>query len=88
MLEKLAQRERRAAEPISDELFALDEALRQFEIEEPEKARLVQLRYFARLSLSDAVDALGISLATAKDRRRGMVRVRITKPKCRKLWPC
>jgi RNA polymerase sigma factor (TIGR02999 family) len=49
-----------------DELLALDEALRQFEIEDPEKARLVKLRYFAGLSLSDAADALGISLATAK----------------------
>jgi RNA polymerase sigma factor (TIGR02999 family) len=49
-----------------DDLLALDEALRQFEIEDPLKARLVKLRYFAGLTLPDAAAALGISLATAK----------------------
>jgi RNA polymerase sigma factor (TIGR02999 family) len=50
----------------ADELLALDDALRQFEIEDPAKARLVKLRYFAGLTLSDAAAALGISEATAK----------------------
>jgi RNA polymerase sigma factor (TIGR02999 family) len=54
--------EERAAE----DLLALDEALRQFEAEDPLKARLVKLRYFAGLSLADAAEALGISPATAK----------------------
>ncbi len=49
-----------------DELLALDEALRQLEIEDPFKARLVKLRYFGGLSLPEAAAALGISLATAK----------------------
>jgi len=49
-----------------DELMALDTALRQFEIEDPLKARLVKLRYFAGLTLPEAAAALGISLATAK----------------------
>jgi RNA polymerase sigma factor (TIGR02999 family) len=49
-----------------DYLLALDEALRQLEIEEPLKARLVNLRYFAGLSLHDAALALGISPASAK----------------------
>ena len=49
-----------------DELLALDDALRQFEIEDPLKARLVKLRYFAGLPLPEAAAALGISLATAK----------------------
>jgi RNA polymerase sigma factor (TIGR02999 family) len=49
-----------------EELLALDEALRQFEVEEPEKAQLVKLRYFAGLPLPEAAAALGISLATAK----------------------
>jgi RNA polymerase sigma factor (TIGR02999 family) len=50
----------------ADDLLALDEALRQFEQEEPLKARLVKLRFFAGLSLHDAAEALGISPATAK----------------------
>ena len=50
----------------ADELLALDDALRQFEIEDPAKARLVKLRYFAGLTLPDAAAALGISEATAK----------------------
>jgi RNA polymerase sigma factor (TIGR02999 family) len=50
----------------ADDLLALDEALRQLEAEEPLKARLVQLRYFAGLSLQEAAAALGISAATAK----------------------
>jgi RNA polymerase sigma factor (TIGR02999 family) len=49
-----------------DQLLALDEALRQFEIEDPLKAQLVKLRYFAGLPLVDAAAAMGISLATAK----------------------
>jgi RNA polymerase sigma factor (TIGR02999 family) len=61
------------AAPVADpkleadfDLLALDEALRQFEIEEPLKARLVKLRFFAGLSLEDAAKAAGISVATAK----------------------
>jgi RNA polymerase sigma factor (TIGR02999 family) len=49
-----------------DDLLALDDALQQFEVEEPLKARLVKLRYFAGLSLQDSAEVLGISLATAK----------------------
>jgi len=36
------------------------------EAEDPAKARLVKLRYFAGLSIRDAAAALGISDATAK----------------------
>jgi len=49
-----------------EQLLALDEALRQFELEDPLKAQLVKLRYFAGLPLVDAAAAMGISLATAK----------------------
>jgi RNA polymerase sigma factor (TIGR02999 family) len=49
-----------------DDLLALDEALRQFEIEDPSRAQLVKLRYFAGLSLQEAAAALGISVASAK----------------------
>ena len=54
-----------ADQPAAD-LLALDGALRQLEAEDPGKARLVQLRYFAGLSLPQAAAALGISLASAK----------------------
>ena len=50
----------------AEDLLALDEALRQFEGEDPLKARLVTLRYFAGLSLAEAADALGVSVAAAK----------------------
>ena len=49
----------------SDQLLALDEALERFGQEEPEKARLVTLRFFAGLSIEEAAEALGISRATA-----------------------
>ncbi len=50
----------------TDDLLTLDEALQQLESEDPLKARLVKLRYFAGLALPEAAQALGISLATAK----------------------
>src|SRR5947199_1196700 len=40
-----------------EDLLALDEALGQLEAEDPFKARLVKLRYFAGLSLQDAAQA-------------------------------
>ncbi len=49
-----------------EDLLDLDDALTRFAAEEPDKARLVQLRFFAGLSTPDAADALGISLATAE----------------------
>jgi len=51
-----------------DKLLALDEALSRLAVEDPAKAELVKLRYFAGLSLEEAADILGISLATAKRR--------------------
>jgi RNA polymerase sigma factor (TIGR02999 family) len=49
-----------------DDLLELDEALSRFADEEPGKARLVQLRFFAGLSTPEAAAALGISVATAE----------------------
>ncbi|WP_406700479.1 ECF-type sigma factor [Singulisphaera sp. Ch08] len=49
----------------TDDLLALDEALSTLEAEEPDKAKLVKLRYFAGLSVADAAEVLGISRATA-----------------------
>jgi RNA polymerase sigma factor (TIGR02999 family) len=55
------------AEPArSEELLALDEALTRFAAEDPAKAELVKLRYFAGLTIEESAAALGISLATAK----------------------
>ena len=47
------------------DLLALDEALTRFATEDPVKAQLVTLRYFAGLSVQEAADTLGISRATA-----------------------
>lgn len=49
----------------SDELLDLDEALTAFAQEDARKARLVELRYFAGLSLEEAARVLEISPATA-----------------------
>jgi RNA polymerase sigma factor (TIGR02999 family) len=49
----------------ADELLALNEALDRLAVEDPTKAELVKLRYFAGLSVQEAALALGISRATA-----------------------
>jgi RNA polymerase sigma factor (TIGR02999 family) len=49
-----------------EDLLDLDDALTRFAAEEPAKARLVQLRFFAGLSTPEAAAALGISAATAE----------------------
>lgn len=54
-----------APEP-ADDLIALDEALERLSGIDPVKAQLVQLRYFAGLTIEQAADALRISPATAK----------------------
>jgi RNA polymerase sigma factor (TIGR02999 family) len=50
----------------SIDLLALDEALSRLAAEQPRKAELVKLRYFAGLTIAEAAAALGISLATAE----------------------
>ena len=52
--------------PISDDLLALDEALTKLAETDAEAAKLVQLRYFAGLTVQEAADVLGISSRTAK----------------------
>lgn len=49
----------------SDELLALDEALARLAQEDPTKAELVKLRYFAGLSVEEAAGVIGVSRATA-----------------------
>ena len=48
-----------------EELLALDEALNRLAAEQPQKAQLVKLRYFAGLTTEEAAQALGISVRTA-----------------------
>ena len=58
-----------AAEPLAPDprhdLIALDAALTRLAAADPQAARLVELRYFAGLSVPEAADALGVSPRTA-----------------------
>jgi RNA polymerase sigma factor (TIGR02999 family) len=49
-----------------EQLIALDDALTQLAVEDPEAAQLVNLRFFAGLTLKDAADSLGLALRTAE----------------------
>ena len=48
-----------------EEVLALDEALTRLAAEDPEAAQVVQLHFFAGLSIEQAAAALGVSRATA-----------------------
>jgi RNA polymerase sigma factor (TIGR02999 family) len=63
-----------AAPELDEELLALDEALEQLAAKDPQKARLVELRYFAGLTSEQAAQVLGISPTTA-DRHWAYARV-------------
>jgi RNA polymerase sigma factor (TIGR02999 family) len=52
------------AEP-SEQLVSLDEGLSLLSERHPEKAQLVTLRYFAGLTIAEAAEAIGVSVATA-----------------------
>lgn len=54
-----------AVDSTGEELFAVDAALSKLAIREPELAKLVELRFFAALTLEQAADVLNISLRTA-----------------------
>ncbi len=49
-----------------DDLIALDEALNSLEERDARKAELVKLRHFAGLTMEQAANALGVSIATAE----------------------
>jgi RNA polymerase sigma factor (TIGR02999 family) len=53
-----------APEPRED-LIALDAALTKLAVEDPQVARLVELRHFAGLTVAEAADMLGVSPRTA-----------------------
>jgi RNA polymerase sigma factor (TIGR02999 family) len=46
------------------DVIALDDALARLALIDPKKARLVDLRYFAGLSIPEAAAVLGVSTAT------------------------
>ena len=54
-----------AAPEADEEMLALDEALDKLAVQDPAKARLVELRYFAGLTGEQAAAVLGISPTTA-----------------------
>src|SRR2546427_12313953 len=65
--EKLGLGEARAvAVGPSDQLLALDEALKQLEEKEPCLSRIVELRFFGDLSEEETGEVLGISVRTVK----------------------
>ena len=53
-----------AVPEVREDLLALDEALDRLAAADPEAARLVQLRYFAGLTLAEAAQVLGVSPRT------------------------
>ena len=57
-----------AAAASDDMLPALDAALTRLEQLDPEQARIVELRFFAGLSVEEAAAVLGLSPATLKRR--------------------
>jgi RNA polymerase sigma factor (TIGR02999 family) len=50
----------------ASELVALDEALRELEKIDPQKGRVVELRYFAGLSIEETAEVLNISPTTVR----------------------
>jgi RNA polymerase sigma factor (TIGR02999 family) len=54
-----------AVDSTGDDLFAVDAALARLATREPVIARLVELRFFAGLTLEEAAECLGISPRTA-----------------------
>lgn len=55
-----------AVEPPSIDVLALDEAIGRMECEDPRKARIVMLRYFAGLTEAEVAETLDISLRTVE----------------------
>lgn len=49
-----------------DQLLALDEAISELELEDPEKAKVVELRFFAGMKHEEVAMAMGVSAVTAR----------------------
>jgi RNA polymerase sigma factor (TIGR02999 family) len=61
----LSKADRKAEEPDIN-LLALDDALQRLDALDPQKTRIVELRYFGGLTIEETAEALGISPATVK----------------------
>jgi RNA polymerase sigma factor (TIGR02999 family) len=61
----LSRVDRSASAPDLD-LLALDEALGRLEALDPQKSRIVELRYFGGLGIEETAEVIGISPATVK----------------------
>src|ERR1041385_7235112 len=55
-----------AADATPESIVAINDALEAFSAEDSLKAELVKLRFFGGLTLTQAAEAMGLSLATAK----------------------
>ncbi len=51
--------------PAEEELLDIDEALTRLAAEDAQAARLIELRYFAGLSVADAAEVVGLSRSAA-----------------------
>jgi RNA polymerase sigma-70 factor (ECF subfamily) len=49
------------------ELLALDEALRRLEAMDPRQGRIIELRFFAGLTLEETAEVMGVSISTVKN---------------------
>jgi len=53
-------------EPPSEDVLAVDEAVKRLEQDDPRKGQIVNLRYFARLTTVETAQALGVSVGTVE----------------------
>jgi len=49
-----------------EDVLALDESLQRLEASDPEQSRLVELRFFAGMTVEETAEVMGISTATVK----------------------
>jgi RNA polymerase sigma factor (TIGR02999 family) len=52
----------------SETILAVDEALKKLELEDPESAKVAELRYFIGMTIPEVAKAMGISEKTVKRR--------------------
>lgn len=55
-----------AIESPSEDILALDEALKELETRDPRKAQIVMLRFFAGLTMEETAAAIGVSVPTVE----------------------
>lgn len=53
-----------AVAPPSEDILAVDEAVKRLERDDPRKGQIVNLRYFARFTAAETAEALGVSVGT------------------------